>query len=114
MDSSSRDSLEEIFEMQRNFTASVENGGYPDGMEARVSVLCTAIIQEAVELQGTTNWKWWKTSVAFDVAHASEELIDILHFVVQTAIEMGLEPRDILAEYRRKNEINKERQRNGY
>ena len=114
MDHSSRDSLDEIFEMQRSFATPVKNNGYPDGMEAMVSILCTAIIQEAVELQRTTNWKWWKTPVAFDITHAREEIINILHLVIQTAIEMGLGPRDILTEYRRKNEINKERQRNGY
>ena len=40
--------------------------------------------------------------------------MDILHFVVQTAIELGLTPDGVLAEYRRKNGINQERQRSGY
>ena len=40
--------------------------------------------------------------------------MDILHFVVQAAIELGLAPDDIPTEYRRKNEINRERQRTGY
>ena len=109
-----KDRLEAIFEMQGSFAASVDGGAYPKGMEARVSALCTAIMQEAVELQATTNWKWWKRPIAFDEEHAREELVDILHFVVQAAIELGLTPDGILAEYRRKNEINQERQRSGY
>ena len=33
---------------------------YPNDTEGRISALCTAMIHEAVELQRTTNWKWWK------------------------------------------------------
>lgn len=109
-----QDSLGAIFEMQKRFAASVNGGTYPEGMDARVSALCTAIIQEAAELQATTNWKWWKKPTDFDVEHAREELVDILHFVVQAAIELGLSPEGVIAEYRRKNEINRERQRTGY
>ena len=87
---------------------------YPDGTEERVSVLCTAIIHEAVELQMTTNWKWWKKPIEFDEKHAREELIDIWHFVVQVSLELGLSPEDILNEYKRKNKINRQRQENGY
>ena len=108
------DRLEAIFEMQRSFAESVRSGKYPGDTEARISVLCTAIIQEAVELQRTTNWKWWKKPTTFDEGHAREELVDILHFVIQVALELGLTPDDILAEYRRKNKINRERQRTGY
>lgn len=108
------DRLEAIFEMQRGFAESVKSGKYPEDTEARISALCTAIMHEAAELQGTTNWKWWKKPTAFDEEHAREELVDILHFVIQVSLELGLTPDDILAEYRRKNEINRERQRTGY
>ncbi len=87
---------------------------YPKDIEGRVSALSTAIMHEAVELQRTTNWKWWKTPAEFDESAAREELIDIWHFVVQASLELGLTPDDILEEYRRKNEINRERQRSGY
>jgi len=87
---------------------------YPKDSEGRVSALCTAIMHEAVELQRTTNWKWWKTPVPFNAAEAREELIDIWHFVVQASLELNLTPDDIVDEYKRKNEINRERQRTGY
>jgi len=76
--------------------------------------LCTAMIHEAVELQRTTNWKWWKKPMSFNEAEAREELIDIWHFLVQASIELNLTPDDILKEYQRKNEINRQRQKNGY
>ena len=108
------DTLETIFGLQRGFSAYVDDTRYPRERQERVSALCTAIIQEAAELQATTNWKWWKRRTEFDEASAREELIDIWHFVVQASIELGLSPADVLDEYKRKNRINIERQEKGY
>ena len=87
---------------------------YPQSTEDRVSALCTAIIHESIELQRTTNWKWWKTPTQFNEDEAREELIDIWHFVIQASIELNLTPDEILGEYKRKNEINRQRQKDGY
>ena len=87
---------------------------YPKETEEKISALCTAIIHEAVELQRTTNWKWWKTATAFNQKEAKEELIDIWHFVIQASLELNLTPDEILDEYKRKNEINRQRQKDGY
>ena len=38
----------------------------------------------------------------------------IWHFLIQASIELGLTPDDILKEYQRKNEINRQRQNDGY
>ena len=88
--------------------------GYPAGIEGRVSALCTAIIQEAAELQNEAGWKWWKVRGPFNMAGAREELVDIFHFAVQAAIELGMEPDDLVDEYERKASINVERQERGY
>ena len=87
---------------------------YPNDAEGRVAALCTAMIQEAVELQRTTKWKWWKQPAEFNQAEAKEELIDIWHFLIQASLELELTPDDILKEYQRKNEINRQRQKDGY
>ena len=108
------DRLETIFRLQKGLADMMKLDRYPSGTEMRVSALCTAIIHEAVELQRTTNWKWWKTPTSFNEADAREELIDIWHFVIQASLELNLTPDDILDEYRKKNEINRERQRIGY
>ena len=111
---SEKDILKSIFALQKGLADMMDLSRYPDCTEERVSVLCTAIIHEAVELQMTTNWKWWKKPTEFDEKHAREELIDIWHFVVQVSLELGLSPEDILNEYKRKNKINRQRQENGY
>ena len=108
------DRLEEIFRMQRELAAMMPAGRYPAERVDRIDALCTAIIHEAVELQRLTNWKWWKRPSSFPAAEAREELIDIWHFVIQASMELGMTPADILEEYKRKNRINKERQRDGY
>ena len=108
------DKLDSIFAMQKGLEDMMNLDRYPKDTEGKVSALCTAIMHEAVELQRTTNWKWWKTPTEFDEAEAREELIDIWHFVVQASLELNLSPEDILKEYERKNEINRQRQKDGY
>ena len=108
------DKLEEIFSLQKGLTEIMNLDRYPDDVEGRVSALCTAMIHEVVELQRTTSWKWWKKPMHFNEEEAREELIDIWHFLVQASIELNLTPDDILKEYQRKNEINRQRQKDGY
>ena len=108
------DKLDSIFTMQKSLEDMMNLDRYPKDTEGTVSALCTAIMHEAVELQRTTNWKWWKTPTTFDEAEAREELIDIWHFVVQASLELNLTPDNILKEYERKNEINRQRQKDGY
>ena len=112
--SGSGDRLDTIFELQRELAEMMKPGSYPEDAEERISVLSTAIMHEAVELQRTTNWKWWKTPTEFNRTDAREELIDIWHFVIQASLELNLTPDDILEEYKRKNMINRKRQRDGY
>lgn len=108
------DVLEEIFTLQKKLAKMMKEDRYPKDIEGRISSLCTAIIHETVELQRTTNWKWWKTPTGFNQEEAREELIDIWHFVVQASLELGLNPSDILNEYKKKNKINIKRQKTGY
>jgi len=110
----SEDRLDSIFALQKGLADMMNLDRYPSDVEGRVTALCTAIIHEAVELQRTTNWKWWKKPTQFNEVEAREELIDIWHFVVQASLELNLSPEDILKQYKRKNQINRDRQRNGY
>ena len=114
MSEKNEDRLDEIFKLQKGLSEIMKLDRYPKDAEGRVSALCTAIMHEAVELQRTTNWKWWKTPTEFNENEAREELIDIWHFVVQASLELKLTPEDILDEYIRKNQINHDRQKNGY
>ena len=114
MDTNLMDSLETIFSIQKELASMMDLSRYPASTDGRVSALSTAIVHEAIELQRLTSWKWWKKPIAFDTEAAKEELIDIWHFVVQTSIELGMTPSDVLNEYKRKNKINRDRQVLGY
>jgi dimeric dUTPase (all-alpha-NTP-PPase superfamily) len=107
------DILETVFKLQKEL-ATLTSARYPQTKEGRISVLATAIIHEAVEVQRLTNWKWWKKPTKFDEVQAREEVIDLWHFVIQMSIELDMTPKEILVEYLRKNRINKERQEKGY
>lgn len=108
------DKLDTIFSLQKNLEKMMNLDRYPKDTQGKVSALCTAIIHEAVELQRNTNWKWWKKPTPFDEAEAREELIDIWHFVIQASLELNMTPDDILKEYQKKNQINRQRQIDGY
>ncbi len=108
------DKLDTIFKLQKNLEKMMNLDRYPKDTQGKISALCTAIIHEAVELQRTTSWKWWKKPTPFNEAEAREELIDIWHFLVQASLELHMTSDDILNEYQKKNEINKKRQINGY
>jgi dimeric dUTPase (all-alpha-NTP-PPase superfamily) len=108
------DTLETIFLIQKELASIMDLSRYPTSMEGKISALSTAIIHEAVELQRLTSWKWWKKPTPFDSEAAKEELIDIWHFVVQASIELGMSPADILDEYKKKNQVNRDRQASGY
>ncbi|MHB8545385.1 MAG: dUTPase [Nitrosotalea sp.] len=108
------DKLDTIFSLQKNLEKMMNLDRYPKDTQGKISALCTAIIHEAIELQRNTNWKWWKKPTPLDEAAAREELIDIWHFVIQASLELNMTPDDILKEYQKKNQINRQRQIDGY
>lgn len=84
-------------------------------VDKKIHLLCVAIMHETAELDRLTNWKWWKRNTKqFEEHEAREELIDIIHFVIQAAIELGMTPEEIMKQYMSKSNVNVERQRNGY
>jgi dimeric dUTPase (all-alpha-NTP-PPase superfamily) len=108
------DALEKIFDEQRKLVDYLGLDRYPKKTDERVSALMTAVIHEAIELQDLTSWKWWKRPSGFEVKMAQTELIDILHFVIQAALELEMTPQDVLDVYMNKNYVNRERKRLGY
>ena len=109
------DKLDALFELQMMLADKCTRNEYDEKtVDGKVSLLCTAMIHEVVELQRETNWKWWKTPVEFNLSNAKEELIDVLHFVIQCAIEMDMTPDEIVKVYKSKHEENVRRQEDGY
>lgn len=115
------DTLTEIFHLQKIYDERVQDPKIPrvaeilgTTTEKRLFNKLTWLMHEAMELQRECQMKWWKQPKPFDKDHAKEELIDILHFWVSAALELGMTSREVVEEYRKKNKVNHDRQDQGY
>ena len=112
-----QDMLREIFRMQKELNARI--GVRPDEMteeEQQTWTLnyCRALSQELAELTDSVPWKWWAKYQTFDKQNARVEVVDMIHFVVSLAQVLGLSADDVYDLYRKKNEVNFQRQDSGY
>lgn len=111
------DRLEDIFQRQ-GALAEYYRQTRPDGFYSWPSLdRCTtwtrSIVHECCELDNELNWKPWKNGKALD-ANREERLMetaDILHFLVQLALDQGFTAEELHRAYVAKNEENRERQR---
>lgn len=84
--------------------------------EDKTMRLCRNIIVEAVELLDSFNWKEHKVwrEDAIDRDNILVELVDILHYVSEIALNWGIAPGHLMAAFRAKAMENISRQRRGY
>lgn len=74
-----------------------------------------ALLHEMVEMETETGWKPWANSRFVNLEAARGEWIDMLHFIINGALILGLDnAEDIFARYKRKNDKNTKRQEDGY
>lgn len=112
-----QDMLADIFERQARLAAYYREMR-PDGFYSwpplqRATTWTRAIIHECCELDDELSWKPWKNPRALDETHEARlmETADILHFLIQLALDQGFSAEDLYRAYVRKNEENHERQR---
>jgi hypothetical protein len=101
--------IEDLIPNNQKFWEGTE---YFDG--GRIFMLSSAVIHEAVELQRETNWKWWKKPTPIDMDKVKKEIIDIMHFANQLAMEVGMTSEEVIDVYNNKLNENINRQRSGY
>lgn len=114
---SETDMLQEIFRMQKALNARI--GVHPESMTESEQITwtlnyCRALSQELAELTDSVPWKWWAKYQTFDKQNARVEVVDMIHFVVSLAQVLGLSADDVYQLYLKKNEVNFQRQENGY
>ena len=80
----------------------------------RIFMLAAAVNHESIELQRETAWKWWKKPKDLDLDKIDEEIIDILHFGFQLAMERGFDVEKLIEIYNYKLDENINRQKRGY
>jgi len=110
------DRLAEIFARQADL-ARFYREQRPDGFYSwepidRCVMWTRAIIHECCELDDELNWKPWKNARPLAETRAArlDEMADILHFVVQLALDQGFDAQELYAAYLRKNAENRTRQ----
>ena len=112
-----KDMLNEIFRMQGelNQRIGVNTLHMPEERKPEwVLNYCRAMTQEVAELTDSVPWKWWAKYQQFDKQNARVEVADLFHFLVSLAQVLDMSAEDILEAYRKKNEVNFQRQDSGY
>ena len=111
------DMLAEIFRMQAelNQRIGVNTLHMPEERKPEwVLNYCRAMTQEVAELTDSVPWKWWAKYQKFDKQNARVEVADLFHFLVSLAQVLDMSADDIFEAYRKKNEVNFQRQDTGY
>ena len=111
------DQLDELFRMQKSLNERI--GVCTDEMNNEqkttwVLNYCRAMTQEIAELTDSVPWKWWAKYQTFDEQNARVEVVDLFHFLISLAQVLGLSAEDVFTLYRKKNEVNLNRQDTGY
>ncbi|MFH1477978.1 MAG: dUTPase [Verrucomicrobiota bacterium] len=112
-----KDMLAEIFRMQGelNQRIGVNTLHMPEERKPEwVLNYCRAMTQEVAELTDSVPWKWWAKYQKFDKQNARVEVADLFHFLVSLAQVLDMSAEDIFEAYRKKNEVNFQRQDSGY
>lgn len=112
-----KDMLAEIFRMQAelNQRIGVNTLHMPEPEKPKwVLNYCRAMTQEVAELTDSVPWKWWAKYQQFDKQNARVEVADLFHFLVSLAQILDMSAEDIFEAYRKKNEVNFQRQNSGY
>lgn len=73
-----------------------------------------ALIHEVVELESETGWKPWATKSFVNIEAARGEAIDMLHFLLNDFLVLGLDADEVRRRYHAKHAKNVARQEAGY
>lgn len=106
--------FKEMFRLQQELSCNYrwQDGKTPEDI---TKVFAQAISSEAQELMNNTNWKPWKEGKkTFDYLETKYEYIDILHFVIDGLLALGVTAEEAMQIYMAKNKENHDRILRGY
>lgn len=115
-ESGAGDLLRDIFARQTSlgeyYHATRPDGFYSLPPLAQCTMWTRAIIHECCELDNELGWKPWKNEPDLEANRTARlmETADILHFLVQLALDQGFSADDLYAAYIQKNAENRRRQ----
>jgi dimeric dUTPase (all-alpha-NTP-PPase superfamily) len=119
-----KNQLKKIFEKQRKL--QIELGIYkriqnPKLKQQYINQMILAIHEEATEIMRETPYKnpsfvpfgWKKTQIG-DNNLCKDEIVDLMHFLVNISIAVGMNYNEFFERYINKNKKNLKRKQNGY
>lgn len=120
-----KDKLDEIYAHQlllQEHLGNIEKINESDSMKQHfINQMILALHEEAVEIMRETAYKnpdyvpfGWKKGQQFNNEKFKEEIIDIIHFVINLCIVAEMEPEEIYQRYLNKNKENFKRQDDNY
>ena len=110
--------LKDIFEKQIELNQRINPKLYEDIKDPEVRRKWflnfeLALRQESCEAIDSLSWKWWKKTDD-DWDNIKIELVDMLHFWVSMCTVAGLDSKEVVDLYFKKNQLNHDRQDQGY
>lgn len=113
------DALRRIFALQFDLQEKIL-GQYVTGLTlteriAYIKEMVLAATDELHELLGEVSWKSWASVDPYiNRDRAVKEAVDVMHFVVNIMLTLGVSPEELLTRYVSKNAVNHKRQDDGY
>jgi len=109
--------LETLLEKQKQLDFFIINTNNLHELDPKVRLTNTtlAMMVEVAELANEIrSFKHWSKKPMSDKDVVIDEYVDVLHFFLSIANQLGFTSEDIEQAYNRKNKVNFERQINGY
>lgn len=109
--------LKSMFKQQEEFQKRFYNFKTmsPDQIVEYQRLMLTCISVEAMEAMDWTNWKpWRKTKEEFNRYEYLNELVDVMHFMINSAISVGCTDKEFARLFFNKGRENVRRQQKGY
>lgn len=83
--------------------------------KVRLTNTILALMVEVGELANEVrSFKAWSNKPMSPKEIVLDEMVDVLHFYLSLANQLGFTEEDLLMQYKKKNQVNVERQTNGY
>lgn len=109
-----------VFKQPVEFSEEAWNGGEHNLHTREGNVLIKEMIQATIQelaeaVQVMKSWKPWKqTEIPCDVDHWKEEMVDAMHFFVESLILAGVTPDELHDLYFKKHAVNEFRIESNY
>jgi dimeric dUTPase (all-alpha-NTP-PPase superfamily) len=110
------DKLEHLFSLQKVFQERLYGVSLPHSLPEMIPMQVTSIVAELGEvLKENEKWKDWKSKPRqVDDEELLGEIADLWHFIINLSLYLGFDADDIYNSFVSKNEVNNERQDQGY